>query len=87
MTTTVPGFTVIGAGFGGRPIRLGLDGSLNSAVVDRRGGASPRLYALGPVTRGIFWEITSVPDSRQRCCWKVASHMPGAAPAEGADPA
>ena len=53
---------------------LGLDVTLDSAVVDGRGIASPRLFALGPVTRGIFWEITSVPDIREQC-WKLASRL------------
>jgi uncharacterized NAD(P)/FAD-binding protein YdhS len=56
------------------PLRLGLDVTVDSAVIDRDGNASPRLYALGPVTRGIFWEITSVPDIREQC-WKVASQI------------
>ena len=25
------------------------------------------LYALGPVTRGTFWEITAVPELRVQC--------------------
>jgi len=56
------------------PLRLGLDVTLDSAVIDRDGNGSQRLYALGPVTRGIFWEITSVPDIREQC-WKVASQL------------
>jgi uncharacterized NAD(P)/FAD-binding protein YdhS len=56
------------------PLRLGLDVTLDSAVIDRDGNPSPRLYALGPVTRGIFWEITSVPDIREQC-WKVAAQL------------
>jgi uncharacterized NAD(P)/FAD-binding protein YdhS len=56
------------------PLRLGLDVTLDSAVIDRDGNPSPRLFALGPVTRGIFWEITSVPDIREQC-WKVAAQL------------
>ena len=26
------------------------------------GAANPKLCAVGPITRGAFWEITSVPD-------------------------
>jgi uncharacterized NAD(P)/FAD-binding protein YdhS len=33
---------------------------------------SRQIYALGPVTRGLFWEITSVPDIREQC-WRVAA--------------
>jgi uncharacterized NAD(P)/FAD-binding protein YdhS len=56
------------------PPGLGLDVTLDSAVVDRRGVASPRLYALGPVTRGVFWEITSVPHIREQCS-KLVSRL------------
>jgi uncharacterized NAD(P)/FAD-binding protein YdhS len=52
-------------------LRLGLDVTAESALVDRWGVASQRLYALGPVTRGTFWEITSVPDIREQC-WQLA---------------
>ncbi|HEY7690050.1 MAG TPA: FAD/NAD(P)-binding protein [Dongiaceae bacterium] len=56
------------------PLALGLDVTLDSAVIDRDGNPSSRLFALGPVTRGIFWEITSVPDIREQC-WKVAAQL------------
>lgn len=54
------------------PHKLGLDVDVDSSVIDSRGMASQRIYALGPVTRGLFWEITSVPDIREQC-WKVAA--------------
>jgi uncharacterized NAD(P)/FAD-binding protein YdhS len=54
------------------PLNLGLDVTADSAVINRWGVPSRQLYALGPVTRGLFWEITSVPDIREQC-WKVAS--------------
>jgi len=53
-------------------LKLGLDVTADSAVVNRWGVPSRQIYALGPVTRGLFWEITSVPDIREQC-WKVAS--------------
>jgi uncharacterized NAD(P)/FAD-binding protein YdhS len=28
------------------------------------GAAQDELYAVGPMTRGAFWEVTSVPDIR-----------------------
>jgi uncharacterized NAD(P)/FAD-binding protein YdhS len=34
----------------------------------------PRLYALGPVTYCIFWEIMSLPDIRDQC-WKHALRL------------
>ena len=46
---------------------LGLDVDRHSAVVGSDGKASSRLYAVGPLTRGAFWEITSVPDIRLQC--------------------
>ncbi|HET6221401.1 MAG TPA: FAD/NAD(P)-binding protein [Dongiaceae bacterium] len=55
---------------------LGLDVTYESAIVDRRGVPSRRLYALGPVTRGTFWEITSVPDIREQC-WNLARLLAG----------
>jgi uncharacterized NAD(P)/FAD-binding protein YdhS len=54
------------------PLNLGLDVTADSAVINRWGVPSRQIYALGPVTRGLFWEITSVPDIREQC-WKVAS--------------
>lgn len=56
------------------PFGLGLDVTPDSAVINRWGAASRRLYALGPVTRGTFWEITSVPDIRQQC-WDLAGAL------------
>ncbi|HYW14924.1 MAG TPA: FAD/NAD(P)-binding protein [Allosphingosinicella sp.] len=48
-----------------RPDRLGLgfevDGS--SRIIGGK-GASPALFALGPLTKGTFWEIVAVPDIR-----------------------
>ena len=43
---------------------LGLDVAADCALRDARGRASARLYAMGPVTAGTFWEITAVPDIR-----------------------
>ena len=63
---------IAGAGFSGSPSGRGLDASLDSAVLDRRGIAPPRPCALGPVTRGAFWEITSVPDIRDHG-WKCGT--------------
>ncbi len=44
--------------------RLGLDVGADGRLVGRDGRASLDLYAVGPITRGAFWEITSVPDIR-----------------------
>ena len=66
------------------PLQLGLDVTADSVVINRWGTPSHRLYALGPVTRGLFWEITSVPDIREQC-WRVAAHI-GQRSAAGAIP-
>jgi uncharacterized NAD(P)/FAD-binding protein YdhS len=45
-------------------LHLGLDVSADGAIVDREGVVSRRLHAIGPVTSGVFWEVTAVPDIR-----------------------
>ncbi len=51
-----------------RPDRLclGLDVTGNCALLGRDGSISRRLFAVGPVTKGTFWEMTAVPDIRQQ---------------------
>lgn len=46
------------------PLHLGLDVTADCALIDRTGAVSERLYAIGPVTSGTFWEVTAVPDIR-----------------------
>ncbi|QRM53703.1 FAD/NAD(P)-binding protein [Sinorhizobium sp. BG8] len=46
------------------PLGLGLDVDDRSAVVSGDGSVSGRLYAMGAMTLGRFWEITAVPDIR-----------------------
>lgn len=46
--------------------RLGLDVDAASRLRDGQGGAVRGLYAVGPLTRGAFWEITAVPDIRRQ---------------------
>ncbi len=58
------------------PMRLGLEVSPECALIDREGLPSERLFAIGPVTRGTFWEITSVPDIREQC-WELAQRLVG----------
>ena len=48
------------------PLCLGLDVTANCALLDRDGSISRRLFAMGPVTKGAFWEMTAVPDIRQQ---------------------
>ena len=51
-----------------RPDRLclGLDVTANCALLGADGSISRRLFAVGPVTKGTFWEMTAVPDIRQQ---------------------
>ncbi|MBO9708824.1 MAG: FAD/NAD(P)-binding protein [Caulobacter sp.] len=48
------------------PLRLGFDVTDDGRLIDRDGVAAPDLFAVGPVTRGAFWEITAVPDIRHQ---------------------
>ena len=43
---------------------------------DRDGAISRRLFAVGPVTKGAFWEMTAVPDIRRQT-EKLAEYMAG----------
>jgi uncharacterized NAD(P)/FAD-binding protein YdhS len=43
---------------------LGLEVDVQGRLISAGGRPSPTLFSIGPVTRGAFWEITSVPDIR-----------------------
>jgi uncharacterized NAD(P)/FAD-binding protein YdhS len=58
------------------PLRLGLDVTGNCALLDRSGAISRRLFAVGPVTKGTFWEMTAVPDIRRQT-EMVAEYLAG----------
>lgn len=45
---------------------LGIDVANSGAVVDAHGRHSARLFALGPVTIGTFWESVAIPDIRMQ---------------------
>jgi uncharacterized NAD(P)/FAD-binding protein YdhS len=45
-------------------LQLGLDVTPDCAIVGADGRPSRCLFAVGPVTSGVFWEITAVPDIR-----------------------
>jgi uncharacterized NAD(P)/FAD-binding protein YdhS len=47
-------------------LRLGLDVREDCAVLDAQSRASERLFAIGPATKGAFWEMTAVPDLRRQ---------------------
>jgi uncharacterized NAD(P)/FAD-binding protein YdhS len=48
-------------------LRLGLDVTPQGALRAADGAISQQLYAIGPITKGLFWEMTSVPDIRRQC--------------------
>ena len=43
-------------------LKLGLEVDATLRVHDAFGRIQPRLFAIGPLTRGAFWEVTAVPD-------------------------
>jgi uncharacterized NAD(P)/FAD-binding protein YdhS len=49
------------------PIGIGLDVTADCAVIARAGQASDRIFAVGPLTRGLFWESIAIPDIRVQC--------------------
>jgi uncharacterized NAD(P)/FAD-binding protein YdhS len=55
-------------------LNLGLDVTSDGAVIDGSGCASVRLFAVGPITKGAFWETTAVPDIRVQC-ERLADHI------------
>ncbi len=57
-------------------LRLGLDVTAACALRDRNGAIARRLFAVGPVTKAAFWEMTAVPDIRRQC-EVVAEHIAG----------
>jgi uncharacterized NAD(P)/FAD-binding protein YdhS len=72
------------------PLRLGLDVTGTCALLHRDGAISRRLFAVGPVTRGAFWEITAVPDIRRQCelvAQHLAALLASRAPPQAAPPA
>jgi uncharacterized NAD(P)/FAD-binding protein YdhS len=57
--------------------RLGIDVDNQAQTIDATGAINPALYALGPMTRGAFWEIVAVPDIRQQT-WNLARRLSNA---------
>ncbi|AXK81553.1 FAD-dependent oxidoreductase [Pseudolabrys taiwanensis] len=52
---------------------IGLDVTDDCAVRSRSGTVSERIYAVGPLTRAAFWEITAIPDIRTQCAKLAAT--------------
>ncbi|WP_223799863.1 FAD/NAD(P)-binding protein [Sphingomonas nostoxanthinifaciens] len=59
------------------PLHIGIDVTAQSEVIGADGVAHDRLLALGPMTRGTFWEIVAVPDIRRQT-WSVARKLANA---------
>jgi uncharacterized NAD(P)/FAD-binding protein YdhS len=49
------------------PIGIGLDVAPDCAVIGRSSKPSTKVFAVGPLTRGRFWEIVAIPDIRVQC--------------------
>lgn len=47
-------------------LRLGLDARPDGALIDSSGQPSGRLFAIGPLLRGILWETTAIPEIREQ---------------------
>ena len=63
-------------------LNIGIDVTAGCAIVNRFGGASSRLFAIGPLTRGTFWEVIAVPDIRSQCA-ALAARLAGERPVAG----
>ncbi|HVY97860.1 MAG TPA: FAD/NAD(P)-binding protein [Dongiaceae bacterium] len=60
------------------PLKLGLDVTAEGAAIGAAGNATVDLFAIGPITRGAFWEIIAVPDLRVACEQMAARLLPEA---------
>lgn len=49
------------------PLRLGLDVTAKCEIIAADGTVSSRILAVGPLTRGTFFEIDAIPDIRVQC--------------------
>ncbi|MEN2987459.1 FAD/NAD(P)-binding protein [Tistrella sp. BH-R2-4] len=54
-------------------LALGLDVDDDLRLIDAHGRADRRLAAVGPLTKGVFWESTAVPDIRNQVAALAAS--------------
>lgn len=53
---------------------LGLEFDRNCGLVDADGNGSGRIFGIGPVTLGAFWESIAIPDIRQQA-QQIAQHL------------
>jgi len=66
-------------------LRIGIDVTRESAIINRAGVPSQRLFAVGPLTRAAFWEIIAVPDITSQCM-ALAERLHHALPALAQSP-
>src|SRR5262249_24251112 len=55
-------------------VHSSLEVSDEGAIIDAAGQVCDSLFAVGPITKGVFWETTAVPDIRVQC-ERLAAHM------------
>lgn len=55
-------------------LRLGIDVDARGRTVKSDGTPSERIFALGPMTRGAYWEIVAVPDLRRQA-WDLSRQL------------
>lgn len=55
-------------------LHIGIDVDSQARVIARDGHVDDRLYAIGPMTRGAFWEIVAVPDIRTQV-WSLGRRL------------
>lgn len=64
--------TLLGSGLArADPLGMGVDTDHLGRVIGHGGALTSNLFAVGPLTRGSFWEITAVPDIRHQV-WSLA---------------
>jgi uncharacterized NAD(P)/FAD-binding protein YdhS len=56
-------------------LRIGLDVDRSGRLIGREGAVADQLFAVGPPTRGIFWESTAVPDIRRHAAVVASSAL------------
>jgi uncharacterized NAD(P)/FAD-binding protein YdhS len=57
--------------------KLGIEVDNQAQTINAEGEINPSLYALGPMTRGAFWESVAVPDIRTQT-WNLARRLSNA---------
>lgn len=62
------------------PLHIGLEVDPDCRTIDCSGSPSDRLLAVGPLTRGTFFEIEAIPDIRVQCA-ELAKRLVGEAAA------